>query len=144
MEVVGQVASRVWQDQPEWSKDRRYLWAAPIHSAYAENFVVGYEIRDASADLLYPVGSIVTAVPFAELGRMPAHGEHVIVYRRSRDDGFEVTVREYVVDDGGLSWLIARSSRPELQETMPLGTHESGLPKGITIPLRIIGSFRPE
>jgi hypothetical protein len=123
--------------------ERAALWPAPIEAEYSSNFVVGLEIRDDSADSIYPVGTIVTCVAFAELGRGPRAGERVIVHRH-KDGAIEVTVIEYYVDQDHNAWLLSRTSRPDLQESIALGQHESDLPAGLTIPLRVKGSFRPE
>jgi hypothetical protein len=143
IEVRGEVASSVWRAAPEWSEGERYLWPAPIEAAYAQNYVVGLEIADDSADHLYPPDTIVTCVPYSELGRWPHSGERVVAYRYDAEGKVEVMVREYFIDAQRNAWLLSRSNRPDV-DNIPLGPHEAELPKHISIPYRVTGSFRPE
>jgi hypothetical protein len=143
IEVTGPITNKRRQ-AAEWTAGERdkYLWPAPIELAYSRYFVVGLEVEDDSVDLLYPVGSILTCVPFSDLGRAPRSGERVVVHQR-HDDGTAVTVMEYLIDNNRRAWLIARSSRPDIVN-IDLGEHESVLPDGVTIPFRVTGSFIPE
>lgn len=143
VEVTGPVQAGAWRVTAEWSAGERYLWPAPIEAEYQSNFVVGLEIRDDSVDVIYPVGTIVTCVAFTELGRGPRPNERVVVHRQG-EEGIEITVREYYVDHDANAWLLSRTSRPDLQESIALGQHKTPLPAGIKIPYRITASFRPE
>jgi hypothetical protein len=143
VEVISKVEAGAFQKTAELPAEERYLWPVPIEEEYQSNFVVGLEISDDSADAIFPLGTIVTCVPFAELGRGPRPGERVIVHR-TIENKIEVTVREYYVDHDANAWLLSRTSRPDLQESIALGQHKTPLPTGIKIPYRITGSFRPE
>lgn len=143
VEVIGAVEAGARRAAAEWSAEEKYLWPAPIEAEYQSNFVVGLEIKDDSADVIYPVGTIVTCVAFTELGRGPRPGERVVMHRHVGDE-IEVTVREYYIDQDANAWLLSRTSRPDLQESIALGQHKTPLPAGIKIPYRITGSFRPE
>jgi hypothetical protein len=143
VEVIGKVEAGATRIMAELPAEERYLWPAPIEAEYQSNFVIGLEIDDDSADEIYPLGTIVTCVAFAELGRGPRPGERVVVHRM-REKKVEVTIREYYVDHDANAWLVSRTSRPDLREGIALGQHKTPLPAGITIPYRITGSFRPE
>jgi hypothetical protein len=143
IEVQGAVGANVWRSAAEWSGDERYLLPAPIEAEYAQNFVAGLEITDDSADQLYPPDTVVTIVAFAELGRWPRSGERVVVHRRNGKGEIEVTIREYFIDAKRDAWLLSRSDRPDV-DNIHLGPNEADLPKNITIPFRVTGSFRPE
>ncbi len=141
--MTGPIAIRR-REAAEWTAGERekYLWPAPIELAYNRHFVLGLEVEDDSVDLLYPVGSILTCVPFSDLGRAPRSGERVVVHERSKE-GVQITVREYLVDGNRGAWLIARSNRPDIAN-INLGEQDAELPDGIMIPLRVTGSFMPE
>lgn len=135
---VGQLASAI-----EWPSEQKYLWPAPIAKEYQGSHVVGLEVIDDSVDQLYPQGSIVTCVPFADLGRLPLSGERVVVHRRSDSGHFSILIMEYFIDVQHKAWLIARSSLPSMVN-IELGDHGSELPDNLTIPYRVAGSFTPE
>jgi hypothetical protein len=143
VEVIGKVEAGALRATAELPVEERYLWPAPIEAEYQSNFIVGLEIDDDSADEIYPIGTIVTCVAFTELGRGPRPGERVVAHRM-KEKKVEVTIREYYVDHDANAWLLSRTTRPDLQESIALGQHKTPLPAGITIPYRITGSFRPE
>jgi hypothetical protein len=68
-----------------------------------------------SMNLLYPHGTIVEYVKLLAAPELLVSGKRVIVQRERADGSFEVTVKEYVVDDEGRQWLVPRSTHPEFQ-----------------------------
>lgn len=141
VEVIGGIAMLRCAD--EWKADQKYRLPIPISVEYAHLFVVAFEVQDQSIDLYYPQGSVVTCVPYAEMGRAPYSGERVVVHR-ARENGTEVSIRQYFVDENEEAWLLTRSQSPEYSDNLRLGKHGGRYPKGIAIPYRVTGSFRPE
>lgn len=142
VEVIGQVLASEWRGAPEWGQAERYLMPVPVNAFYRDKSVVGWEVKGNDVEQLYPANSIVIAVPFDELGRLPNHGDRVVVCRTHRST-FECTIKEYRLDDEGKAWLWYRSDRPEFQTPIPYGKHGSK-PRGVTITHLVIGSYRPE
>lgn len=108
---------------------------------YVKNFArypqFGLEVHGTAANLLYPHGSVVNCVRFADLERAPRHGENVIVSRKV-GNGVEVTIRELKQAEDGSRWLWFKSSDPLYQEPVAEGA------EGVEVVALIIGSFRRE
>lgn len=101
-------------------------------------------VRGPSMNLLYPDGSFVVCIEFADLGRDPKHGERVIVYRINSDGLIEATCKEFVVDGNGAAWLWPRSSDPHFQTPWPLSNGHPADIESVSVHALVIGSYRPE
>jgi hypothetical protein len=69
---------------------------------------------------LYPNGSVIVCVRFADIGRGPSPGERVVCLRRSADGQFEATVKEFDQDTNGRRLLWPRSDHPDFQAPLLL------------------------
>lgn len=162
--VRGSVQAGVWREAMEWMPDEWFAVTVPADPRYPDIERFGLIVRGTSMDRLYPDGTIILAVRFADLGRGPSSGERVVVLRRDKQSGeYEATLKEYVVDGSGRHVLWPRSSDPEFQTPIVLAgplsevtgdevipavasagnLHDSGEPD-VMIAALVVGSYRPE
>ena len=91
----------------------------------------GVVVGDGSANLIYPVNTILVCLPFGQIRRPPLDGEKLICYENIADEQSDErsctvtvlpdpTVRQYVVDDAGQAWLSFQSSEPQFQKALPV------------------------
>ncbi len=120
IQVRGAVQAGVWRESIEWPHTDWQNLTVPRDGrfAYAERF--GLVVRGESMNRLYPDGTIVIVVRFADLGRAPRPGERVVVLRRSTTGEYEATLKDYELDAKGRHVLWPRSTEPEFQEPIIL------------------------
>lgn len=162
--VRGAVQAGVWREAIEWEGSDWYSISVPNDDRYpgVERFAL--EVRGDSMDRIYPEGTIIVCVRFADLARSPEPGERVICLRRSRTGEYEATVKEYDLDAQGRHVLWPRSSQPEYQTPivlpgnhLPIGGYEKlpdtvhagdfaddGMPDDIWISALVTASVRLE
>lgn len=109
--IKGVVAAGVWRDAEHWDEADWQTFTgapdvvAPLNDRY------GLKVEGDSMNELYPPGTVLECV--RHWGRDPIpSGKRVIVQRWRQDDGYETTVKEYVVDADGVGWLVPRSTNP--------------------------------
>jgi transcriptional regulator with XRE-family HTH domain len=122
---IGEVAGGIWREAFEWPRDD---WL-PVAMAIPDGRYSGVQRRAVrvigdSMDLVYPDGSLVLFVRFADIGGSPKRGDRVIVGRH-RQGLTEATVKEYAIDAKGRPWLSPRSSNPA-HAAIPLERAEDG------------------
>lgn len=153
--VRGAVQAGIWQEAVEWPVEDRFSVTIPENMQYPDLDRFGLLVRGNSMDQLYPDGTIVLAIRFEDLGRLPRVGERVVVLRRSLRTGeLEATLKEYGVDRQGRHILWPRSTDPEFQTPIVLsGELPIGRPADmaetsdgmeLTISALVVGSYRPE
>lgn len=163
--VRGAVQAGAWREAIEWGADEWFAVTVPGDERFPDAPVYGLQVRGTSMDLLYPDGTIILAVPFFDIGRPPQPGERVVVLRRSNSAEYEATLKQYEVDKQGRHVLWPRSTDPEFQQPIILGTSEppvalagDGLPTAtsagafdhhagggdLIIAALVIGSYRRE
>jgi hypothetical protein len=96
-----------------------------------------------SMNLLFPHGSIVEYVKLLAAPELLVSGKRVIVQRERDDGSFEVTVKEYVVDDTGRQWLVPRSTHPEFQTPWQVDQPDDGIVETNILAV-VVASVRPE
>lgn len=109
---VGEAAGGAWREAFEWPRDE---WL-PVALAIKDDRYPGIKrsalrVKGDSMDQLYPDGSFVVFVRFADVGRGPRAGDRVVVIRR-RQGLMEATIKEYSRDARGRRWLLPRSTNP--------------------------------
>lgn len=140
--VKGEVAAGVWKPQPERDPDdyETFTGRADIEAPLQDRG--GMRVIGESMNLVYPHGSIVEYVKVFSLDEIKT-GQRVIV-QRIRDDGeYEVTVKEYLLDDLGHEWLVPRSSHPQFQTPQRVDQPEPGIVE-VRILAVVVASVRPE
>lgn len=113
--ITGEIQAGSWREEATFPEDDWREVSLPIISEWSSFNVQARIVVGNSMNRIYPDGSLVYIVPIAELGRMPNNGEHVVVQRVSVDGTYEVTLKEYVLEDDGKVYLWPRSSDPEHQ-----------------------------
>lgn len=109
---VGEAAAGLWREALEWPRDDWLPLISSIHDKrYPGAQRAAVRVRGDSMDLLYPDGSFVTFVRFADIGRSPQSGERVLAVRR-RQTLIEATIKEFSKDTKGRRWLLPRSTNP--------------------------------
>jgi transcriptional regulator with XRE-family HTH domain len=118
--VIGQVQAGHWVTAVERPRQEWY----PIHTLPAPEYggVSRFclEIVGHSCDRIFPDGSIVECVRFADLKDLPVSGDYVVAIRRCKDGLIEATAKQYLVDETGKPWLVPHSTRPEFQQPIDL------------------------
>lgn len=120
--VLAAVQAGLWRDAVEWPVEDQFAISVPVDERYPGARRFGLEVRGASMDRLYPVGTILICVPFIDIGTVPDTGDHVVCVRRNHDGLVEATVKEFVVDERDRVWLWPRSNQPEFQQPLQLET----------------------
>lgn len=72
--------------------------------------------------------------------RKPKSGDRVVVQRVSTDGLYEVTLKEYVVDENGKTWLWPRSTDPDHQAPIRYVSKGRGT-EGVHILGVVVASF---
>lgn len=114
VDVVSKVSAGVWQASPEWDDSERYAAPAMLPKAWDNVPVHGAEVDGDSMNRYYPDGSIVFVAPLDQMPGGLKSGQHVVVVKEEHGT-YEVTLKEYVIDEQGKKWLWPRSSSPEHQ-----------------------------
>jgi SOS-response transcriptional repressor LexA len=115
--VGGTVAAGVWREAQEVFD--KFVIDAPAPVQDSERF--GLVVEGYSMDLFYEPGTILDCISVYANGIEPEAGDHVIVERVKPDGLRERTVKELAVRNGK-NYLVPRSSRPEFQSEIELGS----------------------
>lgn len=140
--VKGDVQAGLWREavereRPDWEA---FTGRADVNAPMSDRG--GMRVIGESMNVLYPHGSIIEYVKLMGGAELES-GKRVIV-QRERDDGeFEVTVKEYLVDDAGKQWLVPRSTHPEFQTPWRLDRPEEGIVE-VRVLAVVVASVRPE
>lgn len=118
--VRGFVQAGVWQEATEWPSSDWYPLSVPLDTRFPDTPLFALQVRGDSMNRLYPDGSHVVCVRYADIGRGPRPGERVVCVRGSATGEFEATVKEYQIDDKGRHVLWPRSDAPEFQQPFVL------------------------
>lgn len=109
--IKGTVIAGVWRQVDHWEENdwQTFTGAPDIEAPQKDRY--GVRVEGDSMNVLYPAGTVLECVKY--WGRNPiASGRRVIVQRKRSDGGYETTVKEYVVGDDGICWLVPRSTNP--------------------------------
>lgn len=135
--VRGEVRAGAWVEAFEWPRTDWFEVAVPADTRYPALPRFGLVARGPSMDLIYPDGTVLICIAFADLGRDPRTGERVICRRRRPGGEYEITVKEYVVRDGA-HWLLPKSTDPEFQSPVKL---EPGRDGEVGVIALVVGSY---
>ena len=138
--VQGTLQGNVWRDSLEWPGTDWYALTVPGDRRWpgVERFAL--EVHGPSMDRLYPPGSILVCVRFAEIDRLPEPGDKVICLRRASSGGYEATVKEYQYDKGR-HVLWPRSHDPEFQQPLILPSEQIPTVRTEAAALESTGAF---
>lgn len=117
--VNAAVEAGVWRQTEEWNDERSFvIEERPSPVPGAKRF--GLVVAGRSMDEIYEPGTVLDCVSIFKNGVQPETGDHVIV-ERVRPDGLrELTVKEYLEQDGRY-FLLPRSTHPDFQEKIEIG-----------------------
>ncbi|RVT99074.1 helix-turn-helix transcriptional regulator [Rhodovarius crocodyli] len=116
IQVKGEVQAGIWREALEWPTSEWSGITVPMDNDFPGVEKFGLLVRGESMNKLYPDGTIVVVVRFADIGRPPHPGERVVVLRRQPGgSAFEATLKEYERDTRGRHLLWPRSTEPEFQ-----------------------------
>jgi SOS-response transcriptional repressor LexA len=142
--VNGSVAAGVWRESEHWDDERRFTIEGSQSPAPREKRF-GVVVEGRSMDLAYEPGTVLDCVSiFAGAGARPQTGDHVIV-ERIRPDGLrELTVKEYL-EENGRYYLVPKSSRREFQERIEIGEpdHDHVGDDEVRVIAFVVGSYPP-
>lgn len=111
--IRGRASAGVWMEAWDLSHEGMTMMGRPdVAVPMRDRF--GVVVVGDSMNMRYPSGTLLECVAFyANVGIVS--GKRVIVQRTRNDGNVEVTVKEYVVDDMGVEWLVPRSTNPAFQ-----------------------------
>jgi SOS-response transcriptional repressor LexA len=142
LEVTGEVAAGVWQTAREWPPEKRFTIVVPgDHIPKVRRF--GLRVIGRSMDLLFPEGTVLDCISIFDVESPPENGDLVIV-EKTGPDGYELTVKEYYIDQENVRWLVPRSTQPEFQAPTRIGKPDESLPETdgtVQIIAYVIGSY---
>jgi transcriptional regulator with XRE-family HTH domain len=141
--VKGEVAAGQWREAVERPPDEWTVFTGRADIATPLLDRGGMRVVGESMNLLYPHGTIVEYVKLIAAPQLLESGKRVIVQRERADGTYEVTVKEYVVDDAERQWLVPRSTHPEFQTPWRVDQPEDGI-IGTEILGVVVASVRPE
>jgi repressor LexA len=146
VKVIGKVQAGEWVEAWLAPEDDQFEVTVVQNPKYRGLKRFGLEVVGPSMNKIYPEGSFLLCVRFADLGRGAENGERVVVERHRSDGLIEVTVKEYVLDVATQRvWLWPRSDRPEFAQPVPLPTPEDGNGiEDVRITALVTGSYRNE
>lgn len=114
--VIGEVRAGMFQavrsDIEEWHEREGDDTVAIDLPQFERAHLVAYRVVGRSMDKEYPEGTRVVVCPAAEIGVRA--GDHVIV-QRPGPGGVEITIKEVVLEPGGVVALWPRSTDPAYQ-----------------------------
>jgi repressor LexA len=154
-----------WLERIEWDEFDSFTTSIPVLAGWEDLVIVGFVLKDDSADRIYPRNSVIFAAILPEASWKPSfpvrlapenwpttqaiaplHGDVVIVLRRSPGRLVELTARKYYVAQDGAVHLTPLSENPRFASFVvppnkpkdePPSSH-SGSPEVIGV---VVGSF---
>lgn len=114
--LVGTVAAGEWQEAVELPQDewRQLPFANDENGLNLPIFAL--KTMGDSMNLVFPERTILFCAKIIDYDHDLKNHDYVIVYRRRSDGLTEATVKEYIVDEDGNTWLWPRSTSPKHQE----------------------------
>lgn len=139
--IIGVVQAGAWSDHAHDPDETevRHIVVPPI-AGFETAPKRASRVVGPSMNLLYPDGSIVVWVPHWLRPEEMKVGRRYIV-ERERHGSYEVTLKEFHVDDKGREWLLPRSNDPAEQAPIPV---VAGDGETIRIVGRVIWAARQE
>lgn len=141
--VNGAVEAGAWRESTYWNDARTYvIEAMPSPVPNAKRF--GLITAGASMDLAYEPGTLLDCISIFKNGVKPKSGDHVIA-EQIRPDGLrELTVKEFVEEDGQF-FLQPRSKSPKHQERIAVGAPDPEHigESGIHVIAFVVASYPP-
>jgi SOS-response transcriptional repressor LexA len=144
VEVIGSVEAGLWSEVNDWPEaDRFEIVVGPSPFPSARRY--GLRADGSSMDLLFAPGTLLDCLSIFDLGIEPANGDFVIVEHVRADGLRELTVKEYYCDQEGRCWLVPRSSKPEFQAPIEIGSadHNHDGDDRVQVIAYVIGSYQP-
>ncbi|MGN6290424.1 MAG: LexA family protein [Sphingopyxis terrae] len=112
--IRGKVAAGVWAEAWDQSEDGMTMMGrSDIETPMRDRF--GVIVVGDSMNMRYPAGTLLECIAFYSNVEISS-GKRVIVQRRRYNGDIEVTVKEYMIDDQGVEWLVPRSYNPSFQQ----------------------------
>ena len=84
-----------------------------------------FEILGEGMDGVFPSGSLLECVDYAELGREPEDGDYVLAEHMSEIGETKISCYRYVTTDDG-SMLINQPKESEYQREFPIAAYDGG------------------
>lgn len=113
--LKGVVQAGVFISPEEIPEPDQTTLRVPQPSDFAYSEAQAFIVRGNSMNLVYPEGTIVFAIPTIDNNLEPEDGDRVIVQTMNGSGEYEVTIKEYRIDNKGRAILWPRSTDPEFQ-----------------------------
>lgn len=137
--VMGNIEAGAFREAVEWDSSLWFSVDVPVPERF-QGRAKALQVRGPSMNVDYPDGSIAVWIDMLDF-RPPRHGDDVVVYSQSKDDGVEATLKELRVDDQGRRWLWPRSHDPMHQTPIEVANPPENIAE-IIIKGIVIGCYR--
>jgi SOS-response transcriptional repressor LexA len=128
--VVGDVEAGVWRETVARETHDIDDFLALDVQGYEAADLKAYKVSGPSMNAIYPHGRFVVVAHPSQAGLR--NGDHVIVERR-RGSMTEVTLKEFVQEEGGRIALWPRSTHPDFQEPFYLTAQDESGQDGLSV-----------
>lgn len=120
IEVVGAVQAGVFTEALEWEHARKYSVTMPLNDGFPLHLKrYALEVKGESMNKVFPDGSWVSVISYADLGKSPETGDYVVTFRRSScTPGFEATIKALQIRQDGSVCLWPQSNDPNFQQPL--------------------------
>lgn len=118
--MVGRIQAGLWQSGDMFAQEgySEFISITP-DDRYPGIKRWAFRVQGDSMDLLYPSGTIVVAVSYCDIARLPKTGDKVIAIRQ--ENGLEeATLKEIEIRDDGRVVLWPRSTNPDFSQAIVL------------------------
>lgn len=141
--VNGSVEAGVWRESRQWNDERQFtIIGQPTVPVKGKRF--GLVVKGKSMDLLFEPDSVLDCVSIFDADTPPESGDVVIV-ERVRPDGLrELTVKEYLVENG-IHYVVPRSTLPEFSGRIEVGKPDANHPDegGVQVIAFVLAHYPP-
>lgn len=129
--VNAAVEAGAWRETTDWNDDRAFvIEGVPSPVPVGDRF--GLVTVGASMDLFYEPGTVLDCISIFKNAPPPESGDHVIAESRRPDGLRELTVKEYLIENG-VHYLVPRSSKKEHQQRIRVGRPDVDEPTGLEV-----------
>lgn len=115
IQVITSLQAGEWRETPEWDPSDRYEVLISLPSNFDNLPLHAAVVRGESMNVFYPDGSIVFITPLENYPGGLKSGMHVAAVNHDHGS-YEVTLKEYIIDEKGEKWLVPRSTSLEHQQ----------------------------
>lgn len=146
--VVGRVKAAGWAEERAWPIDERFVITVPPQPQVnpEKQNIYGLVVEGSSMNLVYPDGTILVCLDLHDYDKELVPGDRVIVQRLRSSGEYEMTVKEFDIDEVGRKWLWPRSNDPDHQQPLKFkdGIRDNEEILSVKVVAKVVGSYKME